>query len=100
MTVDDCIRDYYEALGEGRSLEPFLSERAFVKIGVEETLTGADRIAEGLREQRRTTSDWTVESRSLRTDLQGPYALFSDEVSLAWTEDTTGDRHEFESRWS
>ena len=100
MTVDDRIREYYHALGAGKPLDPFLSDRAFVKIGVEETLTGADRIAEGLREQCRTTSDWSVESQSLRTDDRGAYALFSDQVSLVWTEESTGDRHEYETRWS
>ena len=100
VTVEQRIREYYDALAAGRSLEPFLGERAFVKIGVEEMLTGADRIAEGLHEQRRTTSDWRVESQSLRTDVREGYALFSDQVSLAWTEDPSGDRHEFETRWS
>lgn len=100
MTVEDRIREYYDSLRSGRPLEAYVRDDAFVKIGVEETLTGPAEIADGLREQRRTTSDWAVDSHELRTDVRGSYALFRDRVTLAWTAEASGDRHTFETRWS
>jgi len=107
MTGDDqvagepaaTIRDYYEALRRGEPLYPYFAEEpATTKFGVSEALFGHEAVGEGLREQSRTTEDWTVESRRLRVSRDGDCAWFADLVDLAWTAD--GDRRSFRTRWS
>ncbi|WIV67464.1 nuclear transport factor 2 family protein [Natrialbaceae archaeon AArc-T1-2] len=99
--VEAVIRDYYEALRRGEPLYPyFLEGETTVKVGVSETLYGYDNVVDGLLEQTRTTDDWTVASHGLVVDDRDGYATFADEVGLSWTDLETGDRHDFETRWS
>lgn len=101
MTAKARIREYYEALERGEPLFPFFAERdGIVKHGIQERLVGYDEIAEGLREQGRTTDDWRVDSRALRTVGGSGWAHFSDEVGLSWRRRTEGDRVTFDTRWS
>lgn len=99
MDATETVRAYYAALRAGEPLPPFFAEREdLVKVGITERLEGFDDVAAGLRDQTRTTADWTVDSRDLRVAERGDTAWFSDEVFLAWTE--AGDRREYDSRWS
>lgn len=101
MSVEETVRDYYEALRRGEPLAPYFAESPdLVKFGVSETLAGYDAVAEGLREQTRTTEDWQVESTALTATERDGYAWFADEVELAWTDATTGERYAFDTRWS
>jgi hypothetical protein len=86
MNAADTIREYYEALRRGEPLYPYFAERpGVVKFGVGERLVGYDAVAEGLREQTRTTEDWTVESNDLRVTERDGHAYFSDAVFMSWT---------------
>ncbi|WP_251330541.1 nuclear transport factor 2 family protein [Haloplanus pelagicus] len=101
MDATGTIQEYYEALRRGEPLYPYFAERPdVVKFGIGERLVGYDAVAEGLREQTRTTEDWTVESRDLRVTERDGFAYFSDAVFMSWT-DREAD-HEFapETRWS
>lgn len=100
MSAEATIEEYYDALRSDEPLVPYFAEReGLVKVGISERLVGPDAVAEGLREQSETTSDWTVESRDLRVTERESVAWFADEVRMAWsTED--GDEHDFEARWS
>lgn len=101
MSVEETVRDYYEALRRGEPLTPYFAESsALVKFGVSETLAGYDAVAAGLREQTRTTGDWRVESTALAVTERDRHAWFSDEVALAWTDGTAGERFDFDTRWS
>lgn len=101
MSVEATVREYYEALRRGEPLYPYFAERDdLVKFGVSERLAGYDAVAEGLREQTRTTDEWTVESHRLRAGRHGDAGWFADEVTLAWTDVRTDERHAFETRWS
>jgi hypothetical protein len=101
MSARDTVEDYYEALRRGEPLYPYFAESSdAVKFGVGETLVGYDAIAEGLREQTRTTEEWTVESGALRTVERTDYAAFSDSVFLSWTDVEAGREHAFDTRWS
>lgn len=101
MSAADAVREYYESLRRGEPLYPHFVEREdVVKFGIEESLVGYDAIAEGLREQTRTTTDWAVESAGLRVHEDDDAASFADQVRLAWTDAETDERHEFETRWS
>lgn len=101
MDAEASIRDYYEALRRGEPLYPYFAEDPdVVKFGIGERLTGYEEIAEGLREQTRTTDAWTVESRRLRVTERDCHAWFSDDVSLAWTDAGREARLEFDTRWS
>ncbi|WP_343195729.1 hypothetical protein [Halovivax sp.] len=97
MTVETVVRDYYDALRSGRPLAPYFGDDAVVKFGVNESLYGADVIVDGLREQRETTDEWRVESERLVVDERGAFAVFADEVQLAWT-DADGERRRFDTR--
>lgn len=101
MSAETTVTEYYEALRRGEPLYPFFAEdKNVVKFGIGERLVGYDAVAEGLREQSRTTDDWTVESRALRTVRRETHAAFADDVRMAWT-DTERDReYDFETRWS
>lgn len=101
MTAEETVRDYYEALRRGEPLDPYFAERAdVVKFGLGERLTGYDEIAEGLREQTRTTDGWIVESRNLRVGERDTHAWFSDDVHMAWRDADAGREYDFQTRWS
>ena len=101
MSAEETVRDYYEALRRGEPLYPYFVERDdVVKVGIGERLTGYDEIAEGLREQTRTTDDWVVESRDLRVVERDGVAWFSDDVRMVWRDTQKGTEHDFDSRWS
>ena len=95
------VERYYGALRAGDPLPPFFAaDGSLVKFGISERLAGGERVAEGLREQTRSTEDWTVESRDLRVTERDRHAWFSDEVRMAWTDREEGARRDFETRWS
>lgn len=97
--VRATVLDYYEALERGEPLYPYFAEGAAVtKFGIREALFGYEAVAEGLREQSRSTGDWSVESHRLRVSRDGDGAWFSDVVDLAWSAGET--RRSFETRWS
>jgi len=112
--VADLVRDYYADLRAGEPLAPyFRAKPTTVKYGISETLVGYEAVAEGLREQRRTTTDWAVESRGLTTGAREPTRAdetgdedrpacgwFADDVFMAWTDTDAGIRYEFDTRWS
>lgn len=106
--VEGLVREYYDALRAGDPLYPYFRESpATVKYGLSETLWGYEAVAEALREQTRTTTDWTVESRDLtagtREDVagqRGDCGWFADDVVMAWTDTDRRTRYEFETRWS
>jgi hypothetical protein len=115
MNATETVEAYYEALRRGELLTPYFAEREeIVKFGVSERLAGYEAVADGLREQTRTTDEWQVESRDLRVVPRESVAWFTDDVNLAWTatasEDADGSddpddsggekRHSFETRWS
>lgn len=114
MSVEDVVLDYYEALRRGEPLYPYFVESPDAhKVAVSTSYDGYDAIAEALREQTRTTTDWTVDSAGPSVATGEAWASFHDDVSLAWTDiedidrdalddDRDGDatRHEFETRWS
>lgn len=101
MNAAETVREYYEALRRGEPLYPYFAEQSdVVKFGVGERLVGYDAVAEGLREQSRTTEDWTVESRDLRTFARDGFAHFVDDVRLVWTDTRHDHRHDVETRWT
>lgn len=114
MSAEDAVLDYYEALRRGEPLYPYFVESADAhKVAVSTSYDGYDAIAEALREQTRTTTDWTVDSAGPSVVTGEAWASYHDAVSLAWTEladtdrddledarDDEGVRHEFETRWS
>lgn len=99
MSATETVRTYYAALRHGEPLVPFFAERAgVVKVGITERLVGYDAVAAGLREQTRTTTNWTVESNDLRVGERDGTAWFGDAVALAWTDED--GRRSYDSRWS
>ncbi|WP_435346921.1 nuclear transport factor 2 family protein [Haloarchaeobius sp. HRN-SO-5] len=101
MSAEETIRDYYEALRRGEPLYPYFSEQdATWKGAISTHYVGYDAVAEALREQTRTTDEWTVESNELSVTDRGDHALFHDAVRMAWTNVETGQRRGFDSRWS
>ncbi|MFD1634134.1 nuclear transport factor 2 family protein [Haloplanus ruber] len=101
MNAAETVREYYEALRRGEPLYPYFAERSdVVKFGVGERLVGYDAVAEGLREQSRTTEDWTVESCDLRVTEGDDHAYFSDSVQMAWTDRAADHEYAFSTRWS
>jgi hypothetical protein len=101
MDAEATIREYYETLRRGEPLSPFFSESdEVVKFGISERLTGYEEIAEGLREQTRTTDGWTIENSALRVSEHEDCAWFSDDVFMAWTDTEQQIRYEFDTRWS
>ncbi|WP_257297918.1 nuclear transport factor 2 family protein [Haloarchaeobius sp. FL176] len=101
MTPEETVLDYYEALRRGEPLYPYFVERAETwKAAISTQYSGYDAVSEALREQSRTTDEWTVESEALSVTGREGLALFDDAVRLAWTDTLTGQRHGFDSRWS
>jgi hypothetical protein len=101
MSARATVEDYYEALRRGEPLYPYFAEEAdVVKFGIGETLVGYGDVAEGLREQTRTTTDWTVESDALRVVEREGHAAFSDDVRMAWTDTESDAEYDFDARWS
>jgi hypothetical protein len=101
MNAEETIRSYYDTLRNEEALSPyFASDDALVKVGISERLTGYEAVSDGLAEQTRTTEDWRVRSRDLRVTERERHAWFSDAVGMAWTDVETGQRREFDSRWS
>jgi hypothetical protein len=101
MSAEATVRDYYEALRRGEPLYPYFAERPdVVKYGIGERLVGYDEVAEGLRDQTRTTEDWDVVSSALRVTERDEYAWFSDEVEVRWTDVEADREYAFETRWS
>lgn len=119
MSAEDVVLDYYEAVRRGEPLYPYFRESASTwKAAISTTYDGYDSIAEGLREQSRTTTDWTVDSHALETVDRDGCVTMTDHVTLAWTSvgstDTESEpaanhggegepartAHEHETRWS
>lgn len=117
MSAEDAILDYYEALRRGEPLYPYFRESPDAwKAAISTSYEGCDAIGEGLREQSRTTTDWTVESNGLSVVERDGWARMTDAVTLEWTpvpdseggtgtgasatRDAERDRREFETRWS
>ena len=101
MDAEATVRSYYDALRDGDDLPPYFApDDALVKVGISERLSEYDAVAEGLREQTRTTEKWTVRSHDLRVTERERHAWFSDDVYMAWTDVETGARKAFDARWS
>lgn len=101
MSADARIEEYYESLRRGDPLAPFFLESpATVKVGIGERLLGHESVAAGLREQSRTTEDWTVESADLRVETDGDAAWFADAVRMGWDDAPDDRRLQFETRWT
>ncbi|WP_227131272.1 hypothetical protein [Halorubellus salinus] len=106
MSAEDAVLDYYEALRRGEPLYPYFRESPDTwKAAISTTYDGYDAVAAALREQTRTTTDWSVGSDGPAVVQGEEWASFNDAVSLAWTrtsddDDATATRHEFETRWS
>jgi hypothetical protein len=98
MSAEATIEAYYDALRTGEPLHPFFAADALVKFGIGERLVGYDDIADGLREQTRTTEEWTVESHDLRVTEEDGFAWFADDVRMAWMGED--ERHDHRTRWS
>lgn len=98
MNAEETVEEYYDALRSEAPLVPYFAEGDTVKVGISERLVGSEQVAEGLRDQTETTTDWVVESRDLRVTERESVAWFADEVRMAWTTDE--ERHDFETRWS
>lgn len=101
MDAEETIRSYYDALRNGEALSPYVArDDALVKFGISERLAGHEAVSDGLAEQTRTTEGWRVRSQHLRVTERERHAWFNDEVWMAWTDVETGQRREFDSRWS
>ncbi|WP_256297417.1 nuclear transport factor 2 family protein [Haloarchaeobius salinus] len=101
MTPEETVLDYYEALRRGEPLYPYFAEREETwKAAISTEYSGYDAVSEALREQTRTTDEWTVESEALSVTESEGSALFDDAVRMAWTDTRTGERYGFDSRWS
>lgn len=98
MSAEATIDAYYDALRDGEPLAPFFAADALVKFGIGERLVGYDEIEAGLREQTRTTEEWTVESHDLQVMEDGEFAWFADDVRMAWRGES--GRHDHRTRWS
>ena len=98
MSAETTIETYYDALRAGEPLAPFFAADALVKFGIGERLEGYDDIEAGLREQTRTTEEWTVESHDLQVIEEDEFAWFADDVRMAWVGES--GRHDHRTRWS
>ena len=100
-SAKDIVRDYYDALRSGDPLVVYFRDDAStVKFSISESLFGSDEIARALAEQTETTAEWTVRSNRLVVDERDAFATVADDVTMAWTDAASGDRHRFDSRWS
>ncbi|OIB55903.1 nuclear transport factor 2 family protein [Natrialba sp. SSL1] len=100
---ETTVRAYYDALRNGDPLDPFfLEDESTLKFGISDRLFGYEAVADALQEQTETTEDWTVESSTLTVAEHGDRdcATFGDEVTMAWTDSSSGERREFRTRWS
>ena len=96
-----AVREYYQSLRDGDALAPHFSDaETTVKFGISESLWGGDAVANGLRQQSATTTDWVVDSENLMVDRAGETAWFADDVFLSWTDTEARIRYEFDTRWS
>lgn len=101
MDVEAFVEQYYESLRDEEPLESyFAEERTPVKFGVTEALHGCDSIADGLQEQTRTTTNWTIDSHRLETDAVDDAGWFSDHVTMAWHKTDSDESVSWETRWS
>lgn len=101
MSAETRIRAYYDALRDGDPLAPYFApDRSVVKFGISEHLDGYEAVEAALREQTRTTTDWTVESRALGVTERDRHAWFADLVEMAWTDTERDARLAFDTRWS
>ena len=100
MSAEATIEEYYDALRAGEPLAAFFAADALVKFGIGERLEGSDGIAAGLREQTRTTENWTVESHDLRVREEEEWAWFADDVRMAWYDTESDEHHDHRTRWS
>lgn len=101
MTPEETTRAYYDALRAGDPLAPFFVESpSTVKVGISERLVGYAEVARGLREQTRTTEDWTVESHDLHVVERDGGAAVADRVTMSWYDTEAFADREFETRWS
>jgi hypothetical protein len=101
MDALETVESYYDALQAGDPLHLYFLESArTVKFGVGERLEGYDAVADGLREQTRTTEGWEVESGNLLVEHRGDHAWFSDLVFMGWSDTAANVRYEFNTRWS
>lgn len=100
-TAEETVRSYYDALRNGEPLPPYFADnRETFKFGITERLFGYDEVERALREQTRTTTNWTVESRNLRVTEKEDHAWFRDVVHMAWEDTRKGRSYDFETRWS
>ena len=99
-TAEAAVCAYYDALAAGDPLGPFFGDGEIVKFGISETLVGGEAVREGLREQSRTTADWTVDSEALGVTEREGHAWFSDRVAMAWTDTDRDVDRAFDTRWS
>lgn len=101
MSAESRIRAYYDALRDGDPLYSYFAPSDdIVKFGISEHLDGYDEVEAALREQTRTTADWTVESRDLRVTERDRHAWFADLVGMGWRDVERDRRFEFDTRWS
>jgi hypothetical protein len=101
MDAAGTVESYYDSLRAGDPLHPYFLESArTVKFGVGERLTGYDAVADGLRDQTRTTEGWEVRSANLLVEHRGDHAWFSDDVFMGWADTEANVRYEFDTRWS
>lgn len=101
MTPEETVRAYYDSLRAGEALAPFFVESpATVKVGLSERLVGYAEIANALREQTRTTDDWSVRSHDLQLVERDGGVAVADAVSLSWYDGEAFVERSFETRWS
>lgn len=101
MDAEATVREYYDALRAGDPLASFFApEASTVKFGIGERLDGFAAVEAGLAAQTETTTDWVVESDSLRVTERDDHAWFSDAVHMSWTDTKRGVEYAFDTRWS
>lgn len=100
-TAEETVRSYYDALRKGEPLPAYFADgEGTFKFGITERLFGYDEVEKALREQTRTTEEWTVESNDLRVTESDGHAFFADLVRMAWKDTEKERKYDFETRWS
>lgn len=100
-SAEDAIRAYYDRLRRDEPLaDAFREGEETVKFGIGEALFGSEEVRAALAEQHETTASWSVESHGLRVVEYDDLARFADEVTMAWTDQESGERRRYDSRWS